>query len=632
MKQALKCLSLAILLSVPSLDAANSCNTSCNTSCDSNNNSVVTCIVPRSQGRNKYVQVAGSVGHTHLYDMESWYASFSITPEYTQTFRPKNITQCLFGPFVTQTPASTTVSTNSCDSSCKTSCSSRSVLVQGSTVENRSSNALVADNFYLPSDYSSVLTFSPRIRNVLVNFDLYIGLDEWLSGLYFRIYGPVTNTRWDLNFCESPVAPAASATYAAGVFAETPVTSSQFLSSFAAYASGQSPQAIGDVTFTGLQSSQILQCNRRHTGFADLRFELGWDFWMCDDYHLGINIQAAAPTGTKKKACVLFDYIIGNDKGELGGGLTGHYVFWRNESEDSHFGFYLDANVTHLFKGSENRVFDLKNKPLSRYLLAEKMQTTIADNLLAGGNTPNAQFANEFAPVANLTTQDVDVSIGAQGEIVAMFNFTWCGFSWDIGYDFWGRSCEKIKEDCDCVNASFKNNKWALKGNSQVFGFTEVLDGATPINSPVPLSATQSKATINGVITNISNAGVDNAALASALTGPTDLTVLPNNPAPGSPQINTSSTAVFIKADDIDFGQRTRGISNMIFTHLSYTWDRECWVPYLGVGAMAEFGKHEGSNCNTGTTTTTSSSSCSSCLDCAVSQWGVWVKGGISFN
>ena len=52
---------------------------------------------------------------------------------------------------------------------------------------------------------------SPLIRkydNVIFDIEFYIGLDEWLDGLYFRIHAPVVNTRWNLNFKEDVIKPA----------------------------------------------------------------------------------------------------------------------------------------------------------------------------------------------------------------------------------------------------------------------------------------------------------------------------------------------------------------------------------------------------------------------------------------
>ena len=83
----------------------------------------------------------------------------------------------------------------------------------------------------------------------------------------------------------------------------------------------------------------------------------------------------------------------------------------------------------------------------------------------------------------------------------------------------------------------------------------------------------------------------------------------------------TSIQPVFITVDDLNIhGAESRGSSNKIFTHFSYTWiDREDWIPYLGIGAYAEFGNtsHEDNN---------EASDCDHGISCALSKWGIWLK------
>lgn len=627
-----KFLSVAALLNIAAVNAADNCCPS------TNNNTVATCFVPRSQGRDKVVQMVGSVGHTNLYDMESWYGTMSATIEYNKNTRSKKIADCLFGNKLVSTTATTSSSCSS-SKSCNDSCD-RTLLIQGCNVSGtRNPNALAAGNFFLPEDFSSEVRFDPSIRNVNVNLDFYIGLDEWLCGSYFRIHGPITNTRWDLDLCESVKAEGTAV--AAGVLAPSAVTRDQLYKDFAEYAGGNRDlgSPVDSVKFNPLRAGRMRSCDESKTGFADLRFEFGWNFLQCEDYHLGLNLQAAAPTGTKKRSCFLFDTLIGNDKAELGGGLTAHYVFWRSEDEGCSFGFYFDASVTHLFESTENRVFDLKGKPLSRYMMASKFKTPVVD-LQGTSNNPTSQFAGEYAPVANLTARDVDVSIGAQGDVVAMFNYSWCGWSFDLGYNFWGRSCEKIKEDCDCTTDLLKTEKWALRGNAQMYGF----EGSSATNNPgatpaIPLSASQSSANICSCLStaatgagtgngNVTNNNIDQSQVAQ---GPNSRNMRPSV-SNITETVSTSVQPVFIKSTDIDYGARTRGISHKVFGHVGYTWDRECWIPYLGVGGFGEFGRSESRCDSTTTTTTTSTNSCGSCIDCALSQWGVWVKLGVSFN
>ncbi len=50
------------------------------------------------------------------------------------------------------------------------------------------------------------------------------------------------------------------------------------------------------------------------TTISELRYYLGWNFLLCEDYHLGVNVQASAPTGNRPKAEFLFEAQNGNGK------------------------------------------------------------------------------------------------------------------------------------------------------------------------------------------------------------------------------------------------------------------------------------------------------------------------------
>ena len=110
---------------------------------------------------------------------------------------------------------------------------------------------------------------------------------------------------------------------------------------------------------------------------------------------------------------------------------------------------------------------------------------------------------------------------------------------------------------------------------------------------------------------------------------------------PATDQIKTSSTPVFLSCSDINM-TRTRGLSHALFTNISWQFERENWQPYFGLGAAFEIAKTSCRNCCDSSMccvsccdnrcTPGSNSCCNSCIDCAVSQWGVWMKGGIAFS
>ncbi len=191
------------------------------------------------------------------------------------------------------------------------------------------------------------------------------------------------------------------------------------------------------------------RCRQTLTRVADLRAQLGWNFLSCPNYHLGASIYAAAPTGNRPHGQYIFEPIVGNGKHwELGADITWHTNIHKSKDECSSFDIYVDANLTHLFKTRQCRTFDLIGKPFSRYMLMAKMSGDV-QNLYAGAEeqdlvAPSAQFAHEFAPLANISTIPVNVSASIQADIIVKLSWTHKNFQCDLGYNFWTRSCEKI--------------------------------------------------------------------------------------------------------------------------------------------------------------------------------------------
>lgn len=625
-------------------------------------------IMIRSQGVDAARELSGWTNHINLFDMGGIYGSFAITPEYAQSFKSEKIARSLFGDALL----------SNCDSDCA------QFLVQGSRVSDRNSKALLADYFGLATDFESTVTVKPKIQQFILDFNLYLGLDEWLCGLWARFEMPVVWARWKLGYCENVTENANG--YDAGYFTPSAVSNSDLNQSFGAYLNGGVPTLNNGVSFTSLNNSTLpcFSANNNNscstgcgscesnggidkTRVAQFQMALGWNFWQDEDYHLGLGLVARAPTGTEINSRTIFSPIIGNGHHwELGGLITSHYTFWRSCDYDQSFGFYMDAWITHLFKTTQCRTFDLCGRgDNSKYMLAQLLKTPAGNNLegstentTANPTNPTAstyQFDNVFVPVANLTQQQLKVSIPVQADVVAMFNYTNCGFAWDFGYNFWGVSCEKFST---CKNPVIPANTYALKGDAHVFGFDAA--GSPTANRPVALGATQSQATIytglnfdgtNSVSEAIVNPNIDNAQFAygDGISTVAERALYATSTIAPSNHINTSIQSVFLSDADINYcGEASKGLTNAVFTHFSYTWeDHDCWIPYLGIGGKVEFASNGKCNdsCDTGCATACStvnscSTSCNSSIDCgndgckktAISQWMIWLKGGVSFN
>ncbi|TET06959.1 hypothetical protein E3J79_00365 [Candidatus Dependentiae bacterium] len=639
----------------------------------------------RSQSENAARELVGAGWNTqiNLCNMEKCYGNFSITPEYTQSFRSEQICNCLFGCFANcynpcnpccnpckLSPQYGKYSVPYCTSSCmqrSDSCCEDSgcfINISGSHVENRGSRDLLADYFGLPTDYKSIVCFKPEISNFIVDFNFYLGFDEWVQGLYVKIHAPLVCTWWDLNMCECTIDDGNNdhwPGYFNGNLEGTEpnlfgIKRLHLVPSFTSFISGCDFINTNDITFNSLNSAKMACNARKKTALADVRTTLGWNFLCNENYHVGINLQAAAPTGNRPEGCYLFEPIVGNGKHwEIGCGINAHWNFWGNRDDESYCELHADANITYLMGAKQIRTFDLCGKPLSRYMLAAKFGSPVTDLKAEPENSslepPNKQFQGIYTPVANITTIAVDVSVSVQADIVLMLQYVNSNCSFDIGYNFWGRSCEKIELRCDCP-CPFEEGTWGLKGDAFMYGFKS-LDGSITTTA-VPLSATQSRATIcqgtnkwpNGFdgIAWPQNPGIDSRQLAwDDNKNPLLIYDVANTT---TCQIYTSNNPTLIKFCDIDItGAGTKGISHKVFAHFDYTWrEREEWVPYIGLGGEVEFG-YQDKRCNS--CSNSCYRSCSSCCvppcsatcdssrccnSCALSQWGIWLKGGVAFH
>ncbi len=604
----------------------------------------------RSQGFNAARELVLWQTQINKSCMTDWYGSLSATLEFNHSFHSADLAECLFGEAI-----------------CSRFCDSATFAVQGTKVQGRNPRALMAENFYLPTDFSSEVTVKPATENLIVDFNFYFGLDACVEGLYVRIHAPAVLTRTNMWFCERVINPGYNDddpgyfnnTFTPATFTDPTVyglANSSLLHSFEDYiVSGSAITNVPGIRYNPLQNARIDRERLNQRGLAELTMAVGWNFYTGPDYHFGLLLRAAAPTGTRPEGRYLFEPIVGNGKHwELGGGLTTHYRFWENCDATQNLAFWIDANIMHLFKAHQCRTFDLCGKPLSRYMLALRF-TDQVDNLTAmvpSAHTeyinPSAQFASEFMPVANISTIPVDVSIGIQADIVCKLSYTYKRFQFDVGYDFWGRSCEKIYHRCDCCClGSAINDTWGLKGDAFVYGFTGVQNQPTLISQPgIPLSATESQATIFSGTDEFSdpdtwseNLFIDCPKLAydaqtpnNALFTHTIGTLTSGGDALWVPVNTTFPGPILFTEDDLDFkSAATRGISQKLFVNIGYLW-QECnrWQPYVGLGSEIEWGSHSCGSCQTSKQIVGSNGE-SSCCSCALSQWGIWIKGGVSY-
>lgn len=479
----------------------------------------------------------------------------------------------------------------------------------GSLAPNRGAHDILADYFGLPLDFVSCVSMAPVISNFIMDFDFYYGLERVTPGLYFELYAPIVQANWNLDM-EEKIINAGSLGFPAGYMAATDVPFNQFsvdsvITAFQGFTTwGDMKQPLKYGTIYG-REEKVQIC--------DPQVIIGYNFLRHDKYLLGANVRAYLPVGNRINQRYLFNPIVGDaHRWQLGFGIDGHATLWHDEASHMKALVYLEANITHIFGGKQLRSYDFKSSHGSRYMLLETVASS-SQQLLINGAPALQQYVGELLPAINATTLRSKVKINVQADIALKLALVYKQFTVDLGYEFWGRSKEKLV-DRHC----FPDNLYAFKGDAQVYGFTSS-------SMAVALNATEHNATLHGGQGNgnfvsgsqLQNLNVDNPVVAQTSGGNLTNITAADAASFGFTQANahTSSPAILLTDADIDNHSplASHAISNKIFLHGNYTWKSTDYVPYMGIGVEAEFAAHTCKQHNS-----------------ALSQWGVWLKGGFS--
>jgi len=577
----------------------------------------------RSQGVDSARELVGWQKFINRHDKDSVTGTFYTVVEYTKSFSHEKINKFLFGKDLVD---------------CNT------LLIQGSKVEKRNGKAWLADYFGLPQTFSSKVEFRPRIENAIVDLSIYTSLDEMAEGLYFRINAPIVWTQWRLNMCERLI-DSADDGFDGGYMEFFEIDRDNLPCDFVNAVNGDTKW--GDMT-NSMKFGIMANCKMTETKLADIHVAFGWNFALDEDYHFGFNIRGSIPTGNVPDARYFFEPIVGNGgHWEAGVGLTGSTIFWRSqEKEDCYAGIWMDANLTHMFKANQWRSFDFCGKPNSRYMLLAKMgSNTDQDTLISGGDQDVAlpaeyKYQRQLVPAINYTTFNVEVKVSLQADIALKLGYVRDNWSFDLGYNFWARTGEKFMftSDCSCICSS--EQVLSVKGDAYVYGYND--------NQSYALSASQSEADIHsgknfpseeGLI-HAQNPGIDNPL--DAIAGPVPPGIVLQDFDTSGP-VNTSIDPVVVSFNDINRRKSPSALTHKIFAHISVSRKEnkeKKYVPFVGIGGFAEFSNDETKDrdcCDINI----AGYGCNSCDPCetthrwsrgGVSQWGVWVKGGIYFE
>lgn len=485
---------------------------------------------PRAQVTNAARQLSAFHWHIRPYERADWYGAWSLTTAYNKSYRPRRLAEYFF--------------------------STDFLSISGSQVDERLDNDLLADYFGLsPAFYSTVLV-QPIMKTAITELDLYVGHGNW----FFKMYSPLMCWVSTIMRLRETVEESGSTTpYPAGYMASGEVTAPY--DSFAQAMTGT--QSFGDVQ--PLRFGKIASCRPLHKiRVADVQCALGYSVVNRENGYIGLSVVGTIPTGNRPTSEFLFEPVVGNGRhGEFGVNFDGEIMIWEKDGTQR-ADFFANVTMTHLFKSRQHRSFDFcANGFGSRYILLKQFDE-------------NGVYTGTTLPAINITTLACDVSMDFQLDAVFMFDYRYERFGFDIGYEAWLRSHEKI---CLREPTPFVANNYGFKGIQDV----REMDGMT--------NATQSTATLGG------NAFNQQAAVAD------------------------SNPPVFIQPASLNLLSASTPLSftHKIFWCFSGHWDVPRWgaAPFVGVGGEVEF---EGVRPKTELPNKVS-----------MAQWGFWAKGGFGW-
>ncbi len=489
---------------------------------------------PRSQTVDAPRYNTGSYPYEHRPNRHENTFIIRATPQFSMSFKNNRIAEALWG--------------------------TDTLYISGSEIPTREPYALLADYFGLSPAFQSIACLNPHISNFIFTLSTYIGFDRYLQGLYFALYAPMVWTKWDFKIDETVLSTGYQAPFPALYMDEEEVTPpyssfTQALAGNKTYGQMSRPLSFGKVC--GPQSKG---------GIADLLLVLGYDIVSNEHGYAGFNVRVVAPTGNRPNSTYYFEPILGNGKHwGLGAGFSGRALLWEADGTQE-ISFVGSVNLTHLFSTKQTRSFDLcKNGFGSRFILLKEFAT-------------DGSYTGTLTPALNITSLSCNVAISVEFEFLAMFGYTHKGIEFDLGYNGWLRSHERIS-----LNQCIPENKYGLKG---------IQDAFSMFGQPSDL--TQSEATLHGNL--LSDQGI----------------------------VVDQNSPVFIKTSDLDVSSAASELvlTHKLFFYLGYGWQEkpDDWcIPFLGLGSSIEF---EGIN--------------DPCVKKpgrdTLSQWGFWINAGVTFS
>jgi hypothetical protein len=291
------------------------------------------------------------------------------------------------------------------------------------------------------------LSLNPSIKNVIGTLNAWVNLDAITEGLFLRTYLTLVNAKTSLGMRTRTMNVAQSGVYPTSLYTvnctDSPIAYHTLCQAFM----GNVP--FGDIPALSYAKFYGGSCST--TALASIRFDLGYDVVDAQDGFFNAGVCFLIPTGTRPTGRYLFEPVVGaNRSWQVGVIFSGAYEGW--QTTKNAISLYVDATITYLTKAEQTRVFGLKNNGRgSQYLLLKKIDTQLS--IVSQGERVANIFAGKAAIGGNVMA---DAALMLE---LARNN----GLFFDLGYNFWMRSAERIAQTV-CMR-NFTPDTYGLKGD-----------------------------------------------------------------------------------------------------------------------------------------------------------------------
>lgn len=409
-----------------------------------------------------------------------------------------------------------------------------------------------------PGTTAAGITLDPMVYQAGLDLMFIIGSSSLRSGFYAKAKVPLAI--YNINYNLSEENPATAVAYSPGALSQSGfAVNDPAISMTQAFTGFKNEQQFASGDYTPMNFGLINNISTTLIKFGDVELTVGYNYISSNDNSFTIGARASAPTGNKATGVYMLEPIIGRGGNYgMGGYAAGHVHLWEGQ-DNNMLTFKIMADVMHLFETKTMRSYDLISAGQgSRYLLVANY---------AGG-----QYQSEIQNLINYTTLTSNSSFGIEGDIAAGFSYASHGWSFDAGYEFYGRSAELLE-----ITGNFNNQTYAILGRQGVALST---DGSTPS------TLCQPTATIGSSV-----------ARQDSASGVVVDAVNPSN-------------RISISDLNVTAAQQATYKTSKIFTKVAFEWEDTDYLPFFGL--IGEFEWSQSSNN-------------------ALPQWSLALVGGTSF-